>query len=122
MAFILSKLANSQCYTKWATGPNGINQLVAEVKINGGADVINKKTLDTPNGVVTEVSDNDLDLLKQNHDFLQHLEKGYLTIIDSRISDDKAQEKAAAMTKDKSRQKTPKDFKRTKKVKPVDEE
>lgn len=123
MPYILSKLSNSQIYTKWAQGQNGINHIAAKVEIKGGADVINKKTLETPNGVVTEVTDNDLDILKQNPDFIRHVEGGYISIIDNKITEDKAAEKAKDMPKDNSAQKTPKDFKKSKgKAKPAKEE
>ena len=46
MIYVLSKLANNQCYTKWVKGSNNINVLAESVEIKGGADVINKKTLD----------------------------------------------------------------------------
>lgn len=122
MAYILSKLANSQCYVKWAKGANGINNIAAKVEIKGGADVINKKTLETPRGVVTEVTEAELELLKENPDFNRHLENGFITIIDNKPSEEKIEEKAEAMPKDASRQKTPKDYKKSKgKAKPKDE-
>lgn len=121
MPYILSKLANSQCYTQYVKGVNDINNVCERIFIKGGADVINKKTLDTPNGVVTEVTNEQLDILKQNADFNRHLENGFVSIIENKISEDKTEEKAAIMPKDNSRQKTPKDYKKSKgKAKPIE--
>lgn len=123
MPFIISKLSNSQCYTQYAKGVNGINNAKEVVEIKGGADVINKRTLETPQGVVTEVTKDQLEILKQNADFNRHLENGYLTIIDNKLSEEKTEEKAVKMPKDNSRQKTPKDYKKSKgKAKPIEED
>jgi len=118
MAFILSKLSNNQNYVKWVKGANGINQACESVLIKGGADVINKRTLETPQGVVTEVTEAQLELLKENPDFRAQVEAGFLSIIENKISEEKAEEKAAEMPKDNSRQKTPKDYKSKGKAKP----
>ncbi len=123
MPFILSKLSNTQCYTQYVKGVNGINNAVETVVIKGGADVINKKTLETPNGVVTEVTEQQLDILKQNKDFNRHVEAGFIAIIEHKPSEDKVEEKAAKMPKDKSKQKTAKDYKKAKgKAKPIKKE
>ena len=121
MPYILSKLSNSQCYTQYVKGVNDINNVCERVFIKGGADVINKKTLETPNGVVTEVTNEQLDILKQNVDFNRHLENGFISVIENKITEDKKEEKAVEMQKDNSRQKTPKDYKKSKgKAKPIE--
>ena len=123
MPYILSKLSNSQCYTQYVKGVNDINNVCEKVVIKGGADVINKKTLETPNGVVTEITKEQLEILKQNKDFNRHVENGFISIIENKISEDKKEEKAVEMPKDNSRQKTPKDYKKAKgKAKPIEEE
>lgn len=123
MIYVLSKLSNSQCYTKWAKGTNGINQIVEKVLIKGGADVINKKTLETPSGVVTEITETQLEILKENPDFQRHCENGFISYYSTKIDEEKKEEKAAEMAKDNSRQKTPKDYKKAKgKAKPVKDE
>lgn len=123
MPYILSKLSNTQCYTQYVKGVNDINNVVETVVIKGGADVINKKTLETPNGVVTEVTEQQLDILKQNKDFNRHVELGFITVIEHKPSEEKVEEKAIEMPKDNSRQKTAKDYKKAKgKAKPIKEE
>lgn len=118
--YVLSKLANTQCYTKWAKGSNSINTIVEKIEIKGGADVINKKTLDTPSGVVTIITKEQLEILKENPDFMAHVEKGFISYHEEKITEEVKEEKAAKMPKDNSRQKTKKDYKKSKgKAKPV---
>ena len=122
MPYIISKLANAQCYTQWVKGVNNINQLVSKVEIKGGADVINKKTLETPQGVVTEVTEQQLEILKQNCDFQKHFKNGFLTIIENKPSEEKVAEKAEKLKKDASKQKTKKDYQNKKDIKPIENE
>lgn len=105
--FITSRLASGVDYAFYEKGPNGINQVKKIISINGGSDVINKKTLLTPTGVVTELTKADLDELKEHPVFIQHLEEGYITINDNEKAADKAGEK---LEKDKSSQLTPEDY------------
>lgn len=106
MPYVLSKLANTQVYTKYIKGTDNFNQAVAFVTINGGADVTNK-LLVTPQGVVTEISAEQLDLLKENKVFQQHLENGVVSYYSLAPDVDK---KAPKMKKDKSAQLQKKDF------------
>lgn len=118
MPYIISRLSNSQCYTQWVKGVNNINQIVSKIVVKGGADVINKKTLETPKGVVTEVTKEELEILRQNCDFQKHLENGFIDIIDNKPSEEKVEEKSKKLKKDNSRQRTKKDFKNKEDIKP----
>lgn len=51
----------------------------ASVVVKGGAGV-QKKNLETPMGVATVVSADELKLLQQNHVFKKHLENGFVHI------------------------------------------
>jgi hypothetical protein len=78
------------------------------VLINGGSAVANKQ-LYTPMGVRTEVSDEDLELLKADKVFLAHMNNGFIKIDTKKIDPEKAV--ASGMeVRDKSAPKTPEDF------------
>lgn len=105
--FITSRMAAGVEYAFYKKTANGANIVDKTIIINGGSDVINKKTLITPTGVVTEISKDDLDLLYTNPVFKKHLEEGYLTINDNEKAADKAGDK---LEKDKSSQIVPEDY------------
>lgn len=54
---------------------------VKEIRINGKANVVDPRTLVTPTGVVTEVSDEDLELLKKSAAFQRHVARGFLRVM-----------------------------------------
>ena len=60
MPYIISRASQSTEYTSWTKGRNGENKRLKSVLIKGGANVVDKKTLETPAGVITEVSAEDL--------------------------------------------------------------
>lgn len=107
--YVYSTLACDQLYTVWTpidpvtkTGPNH----AGEVFIRGGAGVANSKTLITPSGVATEVTDEQLALLERCEDFRRHKENGYIRV-EARSKDlDKVV--ADMADSDKSRPYTPK--------------
>lgn len=113
--YITSKMSTSVNYAVYAKGPNGINEVKQIITINGGADVIDVKTLVTPEGVVTAVSDSDFVKLQDNPIFNRHLERGVIKVsTNERI----AQKTPQSMTKDNSAQMTPRDYKKQGKRKP----
>lgn len=103
MAYILSKLPNAQCYTQYVKGINNINLPNAQIVINGGADITNKNLV-TPQGVVTQITDNELEILKVNLDFQKHLEKGFIKYYKIRPDEEK---EASKMERDASAPLTP---------------
>lgn len=54
---------------------------VKEILINGAANVVDHFTLRTPTGAVTEVSDEDLELLKKNPAFQRHVARGFMKVV-----------------------------------------
>lgn len=123
MAFIVSKLSQSTRYTGWKKGKNGLNQREISVVIKGGANVVNKKTLTVPNGVITEVSAEELAFLKTNGAFQRHVERGWLTVLSNKAAAEKlaeTQEKDedGFVKKDGSSQLTKEDFERAGKTPP----
>lgn len=107
MAYIVSHEAQSTEYPKYVKTKTGVDANSA-ILIKGGCGVINKKTLHTPRGVITEVSKEDLEFLKTQYLFNFKVEKGFYEIVES---EKKAKEKAKEKKqKDKGSQLTAKDF------------
>lgn len=115
MAFITSKMATGVTYAFYTQGANKINVVTDEITINGGADVINKKTLETPSGVVTELTDEQLEKLKSHPLFKTHLANGFITILSTEKEAKKADKD---LNKDASKQLTPEDYEVKGKKKP----
>lgn len=81
MPIVFSTLTAANEYTGYRDAPER-NIAVREhsVVINGGANVAHKKTIMTPRGVATTVSDADLAFLKTNPVFKMHVLNGFITI------------------------------------------
>lgn len=80
MHHIFSTLACDNEYVRYSEhGPRGVNTAEASVLIKGGSG-INKKNLPTPLGVHTAISDGDMEWLKDNYSFKQHLNNGYINV------------------------------------------
>jgi len=101
--YIYSTLTSAQRYkTK-----NGV------VEINGGANLATRRTLDTPRGVVTEITEEQYKaLLEDSLSFSNHIKNGFVTS-DEKKADandvaknlnpkDKSAQKTAAELKDRS--------------------
>lgn len=54
---------------------------IKEIRIEGNANVVNPMTLKTPTGTVTEISDEDLELLKKNEAFQRHVARGFMRVM-----------------------------------------
>lgn len=108
MPYVLSKLANTQIYTQYAKGANNMNIPCAHVEIKGGADVTDKNLV-TPQGVITKITDKDLDILKANKDFQKHLDRGHVKYFGTQPNIEKNVDK---MEKDNSRPLTPEDYRK----------
>lgn len=103
MPYILSKLANSQIYTKYVKGAGNTNVPAVQIEVKGGADVTNKNFI-TPEGVITKITQNELELLKENKDFRRHLEQGVVKYFGQ---EPKLEKSVQGMEKDKSAPVTP---------------
>lgn len=118
MPYVLSKLANTQVYTQYAKDvTNNINIVKEQVTIKGGADVTTKNLI-TPDGVVTQVTRDQLEILKANRDFQRHLETGHVKYFEFEPKIDKEVDK---MEKDNSKPLTPDDYKKKGKKAPKTE-
>lgn len=109
MKMILSTLTEPQSVAITKKGDNGALVIVKRIHINGGANKIDRRTLVTPQGVVTELTDADFELLKQT-DFYQRMEKrGHIRPVETKeTAEDPA--KAGMASKDNSAQKTEADY------------
>lgn len=84
MAFIHSKLAQNVDFDIFADVKSSISHVTKRVTIFGGAGVADKYTLRTPEGVVTEVSDEDLALIREMDAFKRLEKAGKLKITNER--------------------------------------
>lgn len=80
MYHVYSTMANNNEYVRYSTsGPGGINLVERTVLIKGGSG-INLKGFGTQLGVYNSVSDEDMEWLKNDYSFQQHMAKGYITM------------------------------------------
>lgn len=72
--YVYSTLTNDNVYPIYE---NGV--ITKSILINGKANLINKNLI-TPQGIVTNVMDEDIELLKKDHNFMDQVNAGYFTI------------------------------------------
>ena len=77
--YVYSTLANDQSYTNWIPGGGNMPVESHSVFIKGGTGVANDRLI-TPLGVMTEVTDHDIDELRKNPVFVQHEKDGFVSI------------------------------------------
>lgn len=86
MYHIYSTMACDNEYVRYSEhGPKGVNVAEASVFVKGGTG-INKKNIQTPLGVHTHVSEEDMDWLKDNFSFNQHVKNGYIRVEKRKIN------------------------------------
>ncbi len=108
MSFILSTLSAPVEYTIYSSDLAGnqhptVNRVVDKVVIDGYANMANKHFV-TNKSVLTEVTDEQLELLKMNKVFQMHVNNGYLKIVESKTEDTSNMEefdKSAPLTPEK---------------------
>lgn len=113
MPYIYSTLTCCNTFAVFApkADENALSRVVKRITINGGHGLKNPKGIDTPKGVVTKVSDEDLALLEGMLAFRQHVETGFLSVDKKNVDPEK---KAESMSeKDGSAPLTPKDFEKS---------
>lgn len=93
MPHIVSTLSNDQNYTDWSK-PDQIGKVARpavlrkQIIIKGKANIITK-SLVTPEGVLTSVTEDELEILKKIPLFQKHIDGGHLKIIVREASADK---------------------------------
>ncbi len=80
MPYVVNTASAGTDYNFEKTLPNGLSQVVKTISINGGANVASKNLV-TPEGVLTEVSGADLELLKTHPVFKKEQEMGFVKIV-----------------------------------------
>lgn len=107
MAFILSTLSTPVEYTIYSKDFAGdqptLNRVIDKVVIDGYANMANKHFI-TEKSVLTEVTDEQLELLKANKVFQMHVNNGYLKIVETKTDDTSNMEevdKSAPLTPEK---------------------
>ena len=89
MPYVYSTLSCPQRYVKYSEAPAGsVPREERAVLIEGGANVANRNLI-TPRGVVTEVTDEELVLLRQNPLFVTHETNGYISVEERKADVDK---------------------------------
>ena len=107
MAYIFSTLTCDNEYTLWKRIGEDRVIPVKSVIIKGGTGIVNKNLI-TPMGVMTEVTDEQLELLEQNPSFKRHKENGFLVVEKTKQEPEKVASKMKI--KDKSAPKVEADF------------
>lgn len=107
MSFIYSRLAADQAYTIYVPGTTEQVPVVEQtIIVKGGADVASRNII-TMQGIVTEVTDAQLEALQKNHVFGVHLKNDHI-VIDKKKRD--ADEVGADLKKDNAAPKTDADL------------
>lgn len=124
MAYIVSRASQDIEYCDWVKSRNGQNIKKKSVIIKGGANVLDKKTMETPNGVINEVSAENLKFLESHTAFKKHVAGKWMEVCktkgDAEKKADKAQKNEDGTTKkDGSAQLTKEDFEKKGQKAPV---
>ena len=81
--YVYSTLTSGMDYTLYQTNENGVHLNKGVVSIKGGANLPDKFLI-TPQGVVTEVDDEQVAILKQIPLFNQHVAAGFIVLSEAR--------------------------------------
>lgn len=110
MPFVYSTATNSGTYIKYKSDHSkghGHSEVLKKVTIQGGHGVATK-ALVTPKGVVTKVTQEELDFLMENESFKRHLKAGFMAVDSKKV--DPADKAANMAPADNSAPLTPADF------------
>lgn len=93
MPYVVSTMSNDQNYTDWSRPAIGgkvapIARVNRQILIKGKANVITKNLI-TPEGVLTKITDDELECLKTIEAFNYHLANGSLKIIQREAAPEK---------------------------------
>lgn len=92
--YITSTMTSDVSYAIYEKLPGGVMKIIRTIEVRGGANVTDPKTLVTPRGVATEISEQDYILLEKNPVFQMHKKNGYINVIKESINKYEAQELA----------------------------
>lgn len=86
--FVLSTLTANQLYTNYVKGDNDLPIPTTQVLVRGGAGVADG-AIQTPQGVVTPISDDEKTWLEACPAFVQHRELGFVQISPEKVDPEK---------------------------------
>lgn len=91
MHYVYSTLTCDNLYVDYEKSQN-LNVKVGQVLIKGGANVatVGMRAAITPHGAVTEVTDDQLELLEKNPHFKDHVERGFIKVDRAKLKLEKA--------------------------------
>lgn len=90
MPYIYSTLSADNRYTGYAKAVNDLPSEERSVLVKGGTGVAGAwNRLETPQGVVTEVTDDELSFLREQPVFQRHVENGFVHIDDKLYAPEK---------------------------------
>lgn len=98
MNYVYSTLTCDNAYTVYEKTTGGLTIPKAEVVINGGTGLANKHLI-TPLGMVTNITDDELAMLKENPVFIEHVKNGFLIVQEGGKAED-AEKVASDMSTD----------------------
>jgi hypothetical protein len=114
MPYVVSTLTDSVIYTEYNEIENGAADKVRSVKINGGANLVDKRLILSDSetfrkAVRTEITQDEAGFLQSNPVFITHFNNGFVEIVNDDVKPEKV---AKNMTsKDKATQLTEEDSK-----------
>lgn len=80
-AHIYSTLAaDHQFVVRGSAAPGAVQPILKRILIRGGSGVANRRTLITPYGVHTQISDDDLEILRKDPSFQRFVARGHLRV------------------------------------------
>lgn len=86
--YVYSTLSSNQAYTLYQTGGADLPVALPPVLIKGGAGIANSHLV-TPDGVVTEITDEQLAYLRQDPCFLHHEKHGFIKVSAAKVDVEK---------------------------------
>lgn len=113
--YVVSKASQDIEYAGWKQGRNGQNVKEFSIIIKGGANVVDKKTMEASKGNYTEVDKEQLDFLLSNTAFKRHVDRGWMFVEKTRggaekLAETELKEADGSVKKDGSAQLTAEDF------------
>lgn len=105
MPYITTTKAEDTNFPIWEKGAGGVMKIKKNIILKGGANVIDNKRLYTPKGVLTQVSEEEVELLLKNPSFKRQMDRGFYV-----IHNDKALHTESLEKKDGSAQYKAEDF------------
>lgn len=109
MKLILSTLSSPNRLVFTQNRANGSKEVVKSILINGGANVVDKRTMITPAGVITELTDEEYAMVISSAWYKRQNAGGFVRPVESK-SEAEEPKKKGMKSKDNSAQKTDSDY------------